>query len=443
VAESSTRFGRLAGCGRALCLSIALLAIGAAAASADPYAPLDQPGPPLSVPRSALQASLYCEPGVRNAKVEPVLLNPATGVNPEENFAWNYEPALDTLGIPWCAYTAPFDTLGNIETSGEYLVHAIRTEYALARRKIAIIGHSQGGMSMRWALRFWPDTRTMVDKVIGFDGSNHGTTSQPPGCADTGCPPADWQQGADSAFIHALNSGAETFSGISYTEIYTYHDEVVLPNSGDTSSTCSSCLFTGAGQIRNVAVQTICPNDPYEHILVIADPVAYALALDALTHAGPADPARIPHSVCSQLFMPGVTEAQVTAALQPVLGLPTLLSVALGPLAPATSGVTNVTAEPALACYAFATCTGAQAPTLRVAYRLPRGRPSVARVHVSVLEGYQLEPVPGATVRLAGHTKQTNANGNVTVPVTALSKGRYRVTASRPGCNSVTKTLVL
>jgi phage FluMu protein gp41 len=32
--------------------------------------------------------------------------------------------------------------------------------YAMARRQIAIIGHSQGGMSMRWPLRFWPDTRT-------------------------------------------------------------------------------------------------------------------------------------------------------------------------------------------------------------------------------------------------------------------------------------------
>ena len=50
-----------------------------------------------------------------------------------------------------------------------------RRVHALARRRIAVMGHSQGGMSMRWALRFWPDTRRMVADVIGFSGSNHGT----------------------------------------------------------------------------------------------------------------------------------------------------------------------------------------------------------------------------------------------------------------------------
>jgi triacylglycerol esterase/lipase EstA (alpha/beta hydrolase family) len=159
--------------------------------------------------------------------VEPVLLNPATGVTAEQNYSCNWEPALDKLGIPWCAYTAPYHTLGDIPTSGEYLVYAIRTMYAMARRQIAIMGHSQGGMSMRWALRFWPDTRAMVDDVIGFSGSNHGTTVGGQGICGFGCPPADWQQFAGSDFIQALNSYAETFPGISYTEIYTHADEVV------------------------------------------------------------------------------------------------------------------------------------------------------------------------------------------------------------------------
>ncbi|GAB3147205.1 hypothetical protein [Amycolatopsis sp. NPDC004378] len=36
------------------------------------------------------------------------------------------------------------------------------------------------------------------------------------------------------------------------------------------------------------------------------DPVAYALALDALDHPGPAAPGRIDRTVCGKLFMPGV-----------------------------------------------------------------------------------------------------------------------------------------
>ncbi len=283
------------------------MGLAPAAANAAPYAPLNQPGPPLSVPQAALRASLYCEPSVRNAAVEPVLLNPATGVTPEENYSWNWEPALDKLGIPWCAYTAPNHTLNNIETSGEYLVYAIRTVYAMAHRKIAVMGHSQGGMSMRWPLRFWPDTRSMVDDVIGFSGSNHGTTVLSPALCAAGCPAADWQQGYDSNFIKALNSDAETFPGISYTEIYTHTDEVVQPNSGPNAS---AALHTGGGEITNVATQDICPSDVYEHLTVgTVDPVAYALAVDALTHPGPANPARIPNSVCSQTLMPGVNFA--------------------------------------------------------------------------------------------------------------------------------------
>jgi hypothetical protein len=340
----------------AVVAALLLVLAGPTAAQAASYAPLNQPGPALSVPQSALGQSLVCQAGVRNAKVEPVLLSPATGVTAEQNYSWNWEPALDKLGIPWCAYTAPNSTLNDIQTSGEYLVYAIRTEYALAGRRIAVMGHSQGGMSMRWALRFWPDTRSMVDDVIGFSGSNHGTTVLNPAECDAGCPPADWQQIADAEFIAALNSGAETFAGISYTEIYTHTDEVVKPNSGPDAS---AALHTGGGAITNVAIQDICPTDVNEHLAIgTTDPVAYALAVDALTHPGPADPARIPSSVCSQTFMPGVNPLQANTELQILAGAPGLLSVALGPTAYLTTGAPEDDSEPPLACYVYADCPG-------------------------------------------------------------------------------------
>jgi hypothetical protein len=397
-----------------------------AAASAQSYAPLKHPGPPLTVPLAKLRASLYCEPSVRDAKVEPVLLNPATGVTAAQNYSWNWEPALEELGIPWCAYTAPNSTLGNIETSGEYLVYAIRTMYALAGRKIAVMGHSQGGMSMRWPLRFWPDTRAMVEDVIGFSGSNHGTTVLAPAamCAG-GCPPADWQQGYESNFIRALNSYAETFPGISYTEIYTHTDEVVQPNSGPNAS---AALHTGGGEITDVATQDVCPDDVYEHLAIgTIDPVAYALAVDALTHPGPADPARIPKSVCSQTYMPGVNPANVNMYLQILQGAPGLASVAVGGLAPATTGVQDTTSEPPLECYVFAACTGADAPTLTISYKRHRHK---LRVLVRTLEGSQLVPVQGAIVSLKGHRARTNAGG-----VATLRSRHGTLSASLAGCN--------
>jgi hypothetical protein len=339
---------------RALCGSaLGLVALCPPAFADPPYAPLDQPGPPLKVPADQLRAALQCQPSVAGATREPVLLSPGTGATADQNFSWNYEPQLSKLGIPWCAYHAPQYTLDDIQTSGEYLVYAIRTMYAMAGRRIAIVGHSQGGMSMRWALRFWPDTRQMVEDVIGFSPSNHGTNQQP--LCLNGCPPADWQQASKSRFIAALNSYAETFAGISYTNVYTHSDEVVTP--ADNNNDASAALHTGGGAITNVATQDICPNDHYEHLGIgTVDPVAYALAIDALTHPGPADPARIDMAICSQLFMPGVDPLNANTELQIAGAVPSQLAVLIGGFN--LVGVPETTSEPPVDCYVYAACPG-------------------------------------------------------------------------------------
>jgi pimeloyl-ACP methyl ester carboxylesterase len=412
------------------------------AAAAPTYAPLNQPGPPLTVPSSALQASLVCQPAVKDARVTPVLLNPATGVTAAENYSWNWEPALTKLGIPWCAYTAPNDTLGDIQTSGEYVVYAIRTMYALAGRKITVMGHSQGGMSMRWALRFWPDTRPMVQSVIGFSGSNHGTTVISSSACALGCPPADWEQFYGSPFIDALNSYAETFPGISYTEVWTHTDEVVQPNG--SAATASAALHTGGGAITNVPTQQVCPGDVDEHLMIgTIDPVAYALAVDALTHTAPADPAAIPSSVCSQTYMPGVNPANVNMYLEILEGAPSLGSVTVGSLANAASGAPELYAQPPLECYVSATCHGADAPTLALSApaRGRAGTHTTLHARVLVTEGSQQVAVPDVTVSLDGHHALTGAGGRVTLVLALKTGQRYTWRASRAGCNPATKTL--
>jgi len=321
-------------------------------ATAQPtYAPLNRPGPKLTVPANRLRAALTCH-GDPATGPEPVLLNPATSVTPEQNYSWTYEPAFDAQGRAWCAVTMPDATEGDIQTAAEYLTYAIRTLHHRAGRRIAVLGHSQGGMSMRWVLRFWPDTRAMVDDVIGMAPSNHGSTALPvcrPGL--TTCTPAVWQQQADARFIAALNSRAETFAGISYTVIYTHHDEVVTPNG--SAATSSSALHTGRGAISNVAVQDICPLDPSEHLLVgTTDPVTYALVMDALAHRGPAEPARIDRAVCRQPMMPYVDPASANTYLQVIRALPGVATLPL-PLVN-TVGAPEVSAEPKLRCYVYA-----------------------------------------------------------------------------------------
>lgn len=340
---------------RTLAVSIAVVAatltFSSSATASSAYAPLDRPGPKLSVSTATLKAALQCS-GNFTSKLEPILLNPATGVTVDQNYAWNYEKAFTAQGRPWCALHMPSHTLGDIQVAGEYLVYGIRAMHAKAHKKIAIMGHSQGGMSMRWALRFWPDTRPMVEDVIGMAGSNHGTSSL--GVCVSGltkCAPAGWQQAASSAFIKALNSGAETFKGISYTEIYTHTDEVVKPNNSAANS--SSSLHTGKGAITNVATQDVCPHDVYEHLLVgTIDPTAYALALDALNHAGPAKPSRIGTASCRQLYQPGVNPLTVDTYLNVLAAIPGLSSVVLPDFS--LVGAPMVAGEPKLRCYTTA-----------------------------------------------------------------------------------------
>ncbi|MFL5907334.1 MAG: lipase family alpha/beta hydrolase [Solirubrobacterales bacterium] len=313
-----------------------------ASAQAITYAPVDQPGPPLSVPQSDLAASLTCTGNLASGPT-PVLLVPGTAYTPRTDFSWGWEPALDKLGISWCAVELPGIALGDSQVAGEYVVNAIRTMYGSAGRRIAIIGHSQGGMVPRWAFRFWPDTRAMVDDLIGLSPSNHGTYDSDFACLP-GCPPAAWQQAEKAEFIKALNSYQETFPGISYTNAYTNTDEIVTPNFGGSPS---SALHGGGGEITNVAIQDICPLDLNEHLAIgTYDPVAYALAIDALFHTGPADGPRVGLAPCAQALMPGV---------DPVT-FPTDNASSVASVAQAYGTYPPVPAEPPLKCYVTAGC---------------------------------------------------------------------------------------
>ena len=293
------------------------------------------PGPALHVPAS----SLTCSGSFSRSGPTPVLLVPGTTLTPDVNFDWNYEKVFTAAGRSWCAVTLPNHAMSDIQVAGEYVAAAIRAEHAKAGRKIDIVGYSQGGMVPRWALKYWPDTRAMVDDMVGIDPSNHGTLDADAICVP-GCAPAIFQQESNSTFLTALNSGAETYAGISYTQTYSIEDEVVVPN---IDPAASSALHTGAGRISNVEVQSICPLHVADHLTMgTFDPVAYAVVLDALDHSGPASAARIPSSVCGQLIMPGLDAGSVATNFAR-LGVVVAGELALYP---------HVSAEPPLAAYA-------------------------------------------------------------------------------------------
>jgi len=264
-------------------------------------------GPRLQVPAARLDRSLTCDGDASSSRGRPVLLVPGTGATPEVNFSWNYERVFTAQGRAWCAVTLPAHATGDIQVAAEYVTHGIRTLHRRAGERISVLGHSQGGMVPRWSLKYWPDTRRMVDDVIGMAPSNHGTILSAPACATT-CQPALRQQGTRSAFLRTLNRGGETQRGISYTQVWSAADEVVVPNvPGVPGVPPSSRLTTGLGRISNIPVQSVCPNALTDHLNAgTSDPVVFAAVMDALGHPGPARPSRLDRAVCAQLLFPGI-----------------------------------------------------------------------------------------------------------------------------------------
>src|SRR5438445_8154951 len=150
-------------------------------------------GPELSVAAADLEATLVCPHRIENADRDVIILVPGTAVHPRTNFGMSWIKAFDALGYPYCYVVTPHAGMDDIQVSSEHVVSAIREVHRRSGRKVDIIGHSQGGTNPRWALRWWPDTRAMVDDYIGIAPSAHGGKAVNNMCRN-GCAPALWQQ---------------------------------------------------------------------------------------------------------------------------------------------------------------------------------------------------------------------------------------------------------
>jgi triacylglycerol esterase/lipase EstA (alpha/beta hydrolase family) len=285
-------------------------------------------GPALSVPANRLSASLSC-PARFAPDRDPVLLVHGTATNTHDTWSANYADLLPELGFPVCAVDLPDRALGDIQVASEYVVHAIRTIAAASGRRVDVIGHSQGTLEPRWALRWWPDIRGLVDDDISLGGPHHGASGADGVCISGSCAPAAQQMRHGARFIAALNAGAETFGDVDYTSIFSAYDELVQPP--------STARLAGA---VNVLVQDLCPGRPVHHGGLVSDAAVFAVVVDALDHDGPANPSRFDSRTCRQMWMPGVDE--------PVSGNVMLY----GPAFVAVTVHDRVAEEPPLAPYA-------------------------------------------------------------------------------------------
>ena len=310
----------------AACTALALVLGSPAPASAvEPDA-----GPPLEIATDVLAAALECGPGLDQATGTPVLLVHGTSSTPQESFGFGYARVLPPRGHPVCTVRLPERAWGDIQTTTEYVVYAIRQMAARSGRKVSVLGHSQGTVQPLWALRFWPDLADKVDDYIGLAPPMQGTVAADLVCAlPRQCPAAVWQYGAGSHFIAALNRRPLP-AGPSYTAVATLLDELVVPQPSASRR---------AG-VTTVHVQRICPGRVVEHAGLLGDAVGFAIAMDALDHPGPADQARVDRLVCLTGLLPGIDRAAYAVAVPVFVAnfAATALTARLYPAEPALRG---------------------------------------------------------------------------------------------------------
>jgi triacylglycerol lipase len=253
-------------------LALALVLALASAAPAVAQEPLPPQGPP---PPGA--NDFACKPPQRHPY--PVVLVHGTFLNMRDS--WNsVAPALTRLG--YCVFALDYgnNATGDIPTSARQLSTFVdQVLAATGAAKVAMVGHSQGGMMPRYLIKFLGATNK-VDDLVGFSPSNHGTTNPAAGPAGAfGCV-ACTQQVKDSDFMKTLNSGDETPGPVSYTVAQTRNDEVVTPY--------DSAFLAPGPAVTNVLLQDACPANAVEHVRIPDDPVAIQWMLAALGTPGPA-----------------------------------------------------------------------------------------------------------------------------------------------------------
>jgi triacylglycerol esterase/lipase EstA (alpha/beta hydrolase family) len=259
-------------------------------------------GPPLRIPVATLQAGLVCSDDLAGATKTPILLVPGTLESTEQAYSWGYHKALRAEGFPVCTVDFPDRGIGDMQTTVEYVVHAVRTMAATSGRKISMIGHSQGGLLEAWALRFWPDLPALVDDAISLSSPYSGTQlANDVVCGLGFCSSLAWQIRRGSDWVKAVGR-APIAAGPSFTSIGSTTDEGVYPAPAAT-------VLSGA---TNLMFQDLCPGRLVGHATALADAAGYALVMDALTHAGPADLTRTGTSSCGSVTLPGANLLDMT-----------------------------------------------------------------------------------------------------------------------------------
>ena len=287
------------------------------------YPRKDESDAPYSVAEDSLRGAIYIpaefEYG-RNGK-QPVILTPGTAAYGGLTYSSNYIKLLsgtDYADPVWL--NIPGALLGDAQVNSEYVAYAINYISSVSQNSnVSVIAWSQGNLDTQWALKYWPSTRSVVSDFIGISPDFHGTVVAYllcPGFPDIPCDPSVLQQTYDSNFVSTLRSNGGDSAYVPTTTIYSIFDEIVQPQANpDASGFINDARSVGTS---NTQLQAVCPGlpagGPYTHEGVLFNPIAFALAVDALTHDGPGDINRIDLATeCNKIAADGLSLTDVLA----------------------------------------------------------------------------------------------------------------------------------
>jgi triacylglycerol lipase len=312
----STRRVRAVLAGFALAIPVALVA-GSPAGASDAL-----PVPYTFLPTAVLAGvTPYADPpGANNwtcapsaAHPNPVVLVHGTAGNKNTNWQ-TYAPLLANNGYCVFALTygvyptdgLPIDQVGGREpieqSAAELGAFVDKVLAATGATKVDVVGHSQGTVVPDYYAKFLGGA-SKIDKYISLASLWHGTNAGGVASLQTlgvayGFDPispivakycgACLEMATDSAFITKLREGGVAVPGITYTNIVTKYDELVVPY--------TSGIEPG---MHNIVVQNQCALDFSEHLEIAADPIAAVDVLNAL------DPGH-PRPIRCQLVLPAI-----------------------------------------------------------------------------------------------------------------------------------------
>jgi triacylglycerol lipase len=245
-----------------------------------------------AAPAAAQEAPGIPPPGANDPACRPAAAHPypvilVHGTFGDMTVSWNsLAPALRSRGF--CVWALDYGRRGTgpIDRSADQLVAFIDMVRArTGAAKVALVGHSQGGMLSRYvAVR--RGRLDVVDDIVGFAPSSHGTTNPLAGPGGLfGCV-ACAEQRAGSAFMRKVNEPPPEAPGPAwYTVLTTRYDTVVTPYRSQALA---------GDRATNVILQDKCPSDPTDHVTIVGDPVAIQWAVNALERPGAANPRFIP-----------------------------------------------------------------------------------------------------------------------------------------------------